>query len=422
MKEYVYFCKNCRRLVVDDVDNSPFRCDDCGGKYQPLHVTLLEWKTASNEEKREILNNSVGKGIHRNNVSQKKNTHNSSIKKKAYVSSQYRIVDKMRYCVDKISTGEKGKNSKLSIAGFILSFLGFFSIFGLAAGIIDLIKKDGRKKGFSIATICISVIVFLTSLGIAVGSSEEPVTDGIVAESITEENISQDKFDDGLDASVSNASETINSKPTDEVNDVDLTNVGDETEMVSEESNVEEEPEAVTRTLYTTSKVNIREQPNTDCAVLGKAEIGQEVTEYEAGADGWSRVACKGVEGYIKSEYLTQVAPSPSVSKTEETAAVVSTEPIQSTPVPTPEAASAIMSVPEMPAAVAQTPVVATPVQPVQQVQSSVPPTSDTMVWLSATGSKYHKINNCGNMNPNRARQVPLSEAIVNYKQCSDCW
>ena len=101
----------------------------------------------------------------------------------------------------------------------------------------------------------------------------------------------------------------------------------------------ETEPEVTTRTLYTTSKVNIRKQPNTDCAVLGKAESGQEVIEYEAGADGWSRVACGGVEGYIKSEFLTQEAPNTATTQAAEpTASVAVTEPVQNTPAPVQEA------------------------------------------------------------------------------------
>ena len=60
--------------------------------------------------------------------------------------------------------------------------------------------------------------------------------------------------------------------------------------------------------------------------------------------------------------------------------------------------------------------------QPAQQVQNTTPVVNDTMVWLSATGSKYHRINKCGNMNPDKARQVTLSEAASKYEQCSDCW
>lgn len=45
------------------------------------------------------------------------------------------------------------------------------------------------------------------------------------------------------------------------------------------------------------------------------------------------------------------------------------------------------------------------------------------MVWLSATGKKYHRIPNCGKMNPNTARQVTLSSAQSSgYKPCSKCF
>lgn len=62
------------------------------------------------------------------------------------------------------------------------------------------------------------------------------------------------------------------------------------------------------------------------------------------------------------------------------------------------------------------------------QEQSSVSETpaasgGDTMVWLSATGEKYHSINNCGRMNPDNATQVTEEYAINNgYGKCSKCW
>lgn len=46
----------------------------------------------------------------------------------------------------------------------------------------------------------------------------------------------------------------------------------------------------------------------------------------------------------------------------------------------------------------------------------------ETMVWLSASGSKYHSKNNCGRMNPNTARQIPLSEAQNSYEPCDKCY
>ena len=43
-------------------------------------------------------------------------------------------------------------------------------------------------------------------------------------------------------------------------------------------------------------------------------------------------------------------------------------------------------------------------------------------VWLSATGSKYHSINNCGRMNPDKATAVSKSEAeSMGFGPCSKC-
>lgn len=44
-------------------------------------------------------------------------------------------------------------------------------------------------------------------------------------------------------------------------------------------------------------------------------------------------------------------------------------------------------------------------------------------VWLSATGTKYHKISNCGRMNPNKARKTTKKEAIeCGYTPCDKCF
>lgn len=50
-------------------------------------------------------------------------------------------------------------------------------------------------------------------------------------------------------------------------------------------------------------------------------------------------------------------------------------------------------------------------------------PVVDVMVWLPATGEKYHNKNNCGRMNPSKARQVTKSEAERRgYEPCSKCY
>lgn len=48
---------------------------------------------------------------------------------------------------------------------------------------------------------------------------------------------------------------------------------------------------------------------------------------------------------------------------------------------------------------------------------------AENTVWIPATGQKYHRVNDCGNMNPNKAKQISLSDAIVQgYSACSKCW
>ena len=47
----------------------------------------------------------------------------------------------------------------------------------------------------------------------------------------------------------------------------------------------------------------------------------------------------------------------------------------------------------------------------------------EEMVWISATGSKYHSIPDCGNMNPDKAYQEPVSQAQAQgYEACKRCF
>ena len=44
-------------------------------------------------------------------------------------------------------------------------------------------------------------------------------------------------------------------------------------------------------------------------------------------------------------------------------------------------------------------------------------------VYISATGSKYHRISNCGRMNPATATRMSQAEAESRgYGRCSNCW
>lgn len=55
-----------------------------------------------------------------------------------------------------------------------------------------------------------------------------------------------------------------------------------------------------------------------------------------------------------------------------------------------------------------------------QEVQ---PPAQTEMVWIPATGEKYHNKPNCGRMNPNTARQISRADAEASgYEACKKCY
>ena len=63
----------------------------------------------------------------------------------------------------------------------------------------------------------------------------------------------------------------------------------------------------------------------------------------------------------------------------------------------------------------------ATPEPEVPQITDV--PEQTVMVWISATGSKYHNKPDCGNMNPNKATQMSESEAQSRgYEPCKKCF
>ncbi|MDE5780186.1 MAG: hypothetical protein K2I03_01730 [Lachnospiraceae bacterium] len=56
-------------------------------------------------------------------------------------------------------------------------------------------------------------------------------------------------------------------------------------------------------------------------------------------------------------------------------------------------------------------------------LETVAPEVTEQLVWITATGSKYHSINNCGNTNPNNAYQMSLSDAqTAGYEPCKRCY
>lgn len=57
----------------------------------------------------------------------------------------------------------------------------------------------------------------------------------------------------------------------------------------------------------------------------------------------------------------------------------------------------------------------------VQGENRTISLTPDTTVWLSATGSKIHSRNDCGNMNPDNARKTTAG-SVTGMEACKNCW
>lgn len=108
-------------------------------------------------------------------------------------------------------------------------------------------------------------------------------------------------------------------------------------------------------------------------------------------ADG-SSCLDESLQNQTNAEKEVPQAPEPSVEQSEESALQEEIE--QPAPAPEPE----------------------------QQVAPAADPAGG-MVWISATGSKYHSINNCGRMNPDKASLVTEAEAKnKGLGKCSKCW
>ena len=120
--------------------------------------------------------------------------------------------------------------------------------------------------------------------------------------------------------------------------------------------------------LYAADFVSVKEEPNDTSSTVGELGPGNQIQVLNRNDNDLATIVFNGATSYITSSYLRDIDP--------------------------------------------QTMTQAAPSQPV-----------GNMVWLSATGSKYHSRNNCGNMNPANARQVTESDAVSQgYEKCKKCW
>ena len=121
-----------------------------------------------------------------------------------------------------------------------------------------------------------------------------------------------------------------------------------------------------TTVMYSTTTLNIRATASTDADIIGTFATGDSVTVISSDG-GWSKVDYDGTEAYVSSDYLSEIQPT---------------------------------------------------------AAAQIPASSDqqeTMVWVSATGKKYHSRSGCSNMsNPS---QISKSDAQAQgYEPCKKCY
>ncbi len=207
---YLYYCGKCNSLISDKYEDDLISCENCLSAMTPLHIDELEWGEMEDEDKKSLLDQYRTPQIQ----SKKKEKNQQPSKEKPSKKTVDTIKVESKHTSKPLIQSEPirdsqttGRVSGLSVTGFIFSFLGCISFIGLILGIIDVTKKDGRKKGLSIAAIIISSVIMIIAIGVASSRSgnketatssndnntdyvveeSHPVEDSAVEEAVTEE-------------------------------------------------------------------------------------------------------------------------------------------------------------------------------------------------------------------------------------------
>lgn len=163
-----------------------------------------------------------------------------------------------------------------------------------------------------------------------------------------------------------------------------------------------------------------RTQPNnTTSAATAPASAAQQITE---ATDSDPSVPTVDIPlSDTKEDALSaENTPEPTVSVSEKGTTDVTSQAV-------PDNETVYTSVPEE---VPSTPIDTAPIyeppkvsSPVHNTNRTVSLPSGSMVWISATGEKFHRINDCGRMNPQKAYQMTVDDAVANgYDACEKCY
>lgn len=101
------------------------------------------------------------------------------------------------------SSNQPNKNSSLGVVALILSIIGCTFIFGVVLAIIDLCKKDGKKKTCSIIALAICGVWFIIGVSANIGKDKSDnstqqvnVQSDIEAESVAQSKVEEPKIEE----------------------------------------------------------------------------------------------------------------------------------------------------------------------------------------------------------------------------------
>lgn len=325
-------------------------------------------------------------------------------------TTSYRTVGLCQDCGYAWSAGSMGKSGK----PWWLWLL-FICIWPIPLSIwfwkTDKVHLDNKVKGGIIGGFW-AILILLSAVS---GGSSNAQTDTKEAPPVIESTVQQVDVTTPID-------NVVETEPVEDIVRTMPEVVEEEESEEAVQEEVTEEPESSTYSAYATDTVKLRQQPNTDCEVLGKAQPGNEVTVLGTEGD-WTHVSFNGVEGYIKSEYLSEEKPNAQLAQVESNT-VATTDPIQN--VEPAVIADPIQNV--APAAFEVATIDNSQTVPdTRSVEHSgvtvpQPETGDNLVWIPTNGgTKYHRKSTCSKMiDP---IQVTKETAIANgFDACGRCY
>ena len=210
---YLYYCKKCNAFEMANTDSDPtVRHWDCAQKCLPLYVTDDAWRRLSSQERGDLIRQAVA--MEESGASRKKSkapvapvqpvSNSDAAFNQAFAqqpqggqlqsrgnqlqlqSNQLQPLNNQQMAQGNLQQGNfqqpqgdlqagpepsgmQGRVSGMSITAFIMVMTGFLTLIGFILALVDVCKKDGRKKGLSIAALILSSLEVIAVIALIAG-------------------------------------------------------------------------------------------------------------------------------------------------------------------------------------------------------------------------------------------------------------